>query len=87
MYIALKYVRNTTLNLEKASLINASHLMLLCLIYSQISKMLRRNVVDDVRKASRYILAANGPVATRWLQTICVINFFTCKRKVSNFVY
>ena len=25
------------------------------------------------------------PVATGWLQTICVIMFFMCRRKVSNF--
>ena len=31
-------------------------------------------------------LYKNRPVATRWLQTVCVIKFFICKRKLSIFL-
>ena len=33
----------------------------------------------------RFILVySSGPIATGWLQTICVINLFMCRRKMSN---
>ena len=32
------------------------------------------------------ITIVSDPVATGWLQTICVINLFMCERKVINFI-